>query len=431
MNNIKHILFTLGSGLVLFTLFTASCSQDSSTELSGEGINQPCVSSQDCIDAFGHAAYVCASGFCQFNCVNASECPDGYECNGGYCAAGATGEPDNGATCQSRCDCGPGQLCTNSSCVASNAGPGDTCLTNEDCPTGQDSCGALLCVDDGSQKTCKVAVCQNDSDCAGQFGCTNPAEPCVCDANLQCVQGNAASGCVSNSDCENDEYCDFSAGSPGVCLSNASSCTSSAQCPGDQVCNLTTNTCVPPGGDTQTGPSGGSCSTDFDCNRGDCATGQCEYCDNPTSEQDAGTCRSGCASNTQCDVSANLLCDSASNTCVQSDTPIDQNTGVCDTNSGTMGIGDTCFTCEDCQAGLGCDVLGGSVCKQKCDLLTCGLLGDTGGVPLPIPGLGGGGECCPAGQTCGFGTDIGDIGGGGGFEDLLVGFCNDAAAGAP
>lgn len=151
-------------------------------------------------------------------CLNNSDCPSGYFCNGNHqCQRedddddddddNDDDDDDDGKTgcrckssevcingecvtkegwCDSASDCNPWEMCSGHECVI---GP-DRCATDEDCDTPGEEC-------DLATYRCILApgYCSNDRDCADWE---------VCDAG-RCALGSGM--CASDSDCDNDEFC--------------------------------------------------------------------------------------------------------------------------------------------------------------------------------------------------------------------------------
>jgi peptidoglycan-associated lipoprotein len=73
---------------------------------------------------------VCVQGQCQ-ECASDANCKEGFVCQGNKCVP-KTPESGVGKPCQTNADCDSGK-CLNNRCAAA-----DACVTNEDCPGGQE-----------------------------------------------------------------------------------------------------------------------------------------------------------------------------------------------------------------------------------------------------------------------------------------------------
>ena len=126
----------------------------------------------------------------------------------GACRSGSSGvTPVYGppSPCQHDADCS-GEICYEGECFT---GTGVKCAANGDCGTGN-TCAHGECIVGG-------AKCTWNSDCQAGW---------VCDDSNFCVRGMAV-GCVSDSDCAQDEHCDSITGC----------CTAPSCAAEDETCN--------------------------------------------------------------------------------------------------------------------------------------------------------------------------------------------------
>jgi hypothetical protein len=226
-------------------------------------------------------------------------------------------------------------VCTNGACAH---GAGTACSSDADC-------GGLICVTDGSGKTCEP--CYNDYECPPGASCVNnacttPGGACTTDAQCAvpqtvcnygaCSAGCLANGCVANDICNpNTGRCvPFSSGATDIgqpcdhhsdCSTNVCwpidtspttairrcglACASHSDCPSGFVCYELGDggTCVPPSffanGGTYNVAPGGACSDAFQSTT--CAS---EYCDGA-----AGVCYETCGDDADCSgVAGNNVC---------------------------------------------------------------------------------------------------------------------------
>ncbi len=323
-------------------------------------------------------------GQCVNPCANDNDCSVGQDCIAGRCYTQLDCNPALNSA-----DCPPAEACDNQDRICTAPGH---CSYNDDCPQDWrcDTVNGGTCVPNNQS----LGECTTSASCNSVNGCTNGS--CNCTAG-ECVPKTCT---ASSSTCPSGSYC--AAGACAVaraCPSGQDTCT-----PYGLVC--TAGYCVNPTpcGSGNTCASGYACNTNYnppacfpvgtnECVRDDqCVVG--EYCQLFT-----GTCEPGCRSNTdcvgQCGASATSCSCDANRDC---------------TAGAVSGNGSTCTDDSSCPAGTVCAI------NDPDSALTCGFLGDLGG--LPIPGVGGG-DCskscrttcdalanlventCPAGQTCG------------------------------
>ena len=412
-------------------------------------VNQHCVvpasscpgGASSCTAASECTSGVCANGCCSPGCLDSAECGDGGSCVNGVCQSGDAGPGDGVCTSDSDCtgtdggtpwcntdtsscvqclstaDCGgnPNKSCVGNACVYNQGTCGqnsdcastptlpvcDTtqsmcvgCLTNADCPNGQDCTPLEVCqtpapatcssdadcrADGGTGATphcdtssgtcvqclttaqcpvgdaCEAEVCETMAPCQADFDCVFPGlthcdtstEICVqCTDPSQCLSGqncvnDACTVCTSDTDCTTSAigpHCDTTTGGCAVC-------TESSECPGNQVC--TADTCC---------VAGGQCCSDADCANninGDSyclvSTGMCVQC------RVSSQCVFGlfCQHN----VCGQFMCQGDSD-CVGNSAG-----GVCDTSNGQ------CVQCTSTETSA---CTGGLVCQANvCSPMTC------------------------------------------------------------
>lgn len=349
--------------------------------------DEDCSPSESCVvglclrrcsvhDVCDPGQYCSPNGFCELGCRSKSECAEGKLCALGACVTG-TGD------CTTKHDCPEGLVCVSGECGDKPA----TCLSEQDCP------GDQLC--NGLTQTCfdpNPAGCNSALDCVGRTECSQ--NDCVCDPDSHsCARDLACAittefadcgvgglchedtcvplpGCSQQSDCDAyGLYCDLS---DRLCRRTAE-CTNSAQCTSQApatYCNTTVGRCEEPschnGAVTCSGvnsdcnaegrcvpPAGAACTSHRDCcpDTGTSCTAT-EYCDLPVGAT-AGSCRAGCRTDADCNMSANQTCN-AYHQCTSGST------------TGSGGDGDPCEGQEDCRAGYFCGALSG-VCYELCD----------------------------------------------------------------
>jgi formylglycine-generating enzyme required for sulfatase activity len=364
------------------------------------------------------------------------DCPD-------LCAA--TGQNCNSETCECEGVCVP-------DCAGRVCGP-DKC--GETCPPGCD--GEEFC-DDG---ICKLPGCDSDQDCqaplrycqlatracveclenehcAGEQICSGGAcsdQPtCQTDSQCEygeiCVGGDCVSGCRSNRDCPDDEYCVEEMGDNGTCVECelpedcpegttcegyqcVTWCTEEAHCT-PRYCNLDSHDCVDCLEDSHCGADTGmiceglvcveGCRIDEDCPGGTCdqVTHQCIECE---TKDDCTLgflcidqqCVVGCEDSRDCP--GDLVCDGAmgdNGTCVQCIQDIDCNDEAYVCQDGLCVF--FCGSDQDCEPPQPACDLGNGVCVACTDNVYC----DEGTICVDhacLPGCQNDGDC-PGGMVC-------------------------------
>lgn len=157
-------------------------------------VGDACDGLRDCAEG---QRLVCIGGQCaRETCGRTVECPPQAACVDGYCDV---------AQCEVSTDCPDGQRCFEGACRD------DICETNSECAS-DDICGTDV------PRTCQSPppFCSNNAECLEGLACSLPGGRCV-------------SMCVSEQDCQVEEYCGFN----GLCRSP---CESSVECPADSVC---------------------------------------------------------------------------------------------------------------------------------------------------------------------------------------------------
>ena len=319
-------------------------------EVCDNGICKPlCRRDEDC-----NSQEICKGVTCVLGCRSSSNCPANLACINSQCSnpcdspntcgpnalcsvsghravcscpQGLTGDPKRGCrhplqTCSSPIQCPKGYKCVGGTCAATCSSSNDNCLLNEVCVKG--SCRPLCnsAADCSEGYICKdrfcVAGCSSDSQCGSGEACINSqcSNPCLTSSCGECAEcsvtnhqafcscpasttGNPSQGCLpityscrKSSDCERGDKC-----TDGVCVKPCSSpsqcscgetcvsggcrqeCTNQLPCPQGHLCKG--GTCLP------------GCTRDNDCNSKEaCISGQC---------QDACT-NAGCAPTADCRV---------------------------------------------------------------------------------------------------------------------------------
>lgn len=140
--------------------------------------------------------------------------------------------------CVQDTQCGLGEVCDNSQCVASGGVSGDECATDDECA------GDEVCVS-GSCQVCRIGTCNasGDSRChSATIGGETSWE--LCDSGI-CEDG----ACLDVQECE-----------PGTCHSESARCTNAGKieaCGGETICQ--NNVCKDP-------------TSEFDCTPNQCAS---------------------------------------------------------------------------------------------------------------------------------------------------------------
>lgn len=315
---------------------------------------QTCKHSCDCKQGLG-----CVDGFCTATrnptyCCERIGCPPGQACEsarGGQKTCG-----DEGAACNTACDCIAGIACTNGQCT--RTGQLVYCCEDTNCPTGQ-RCqnrkgGYDLCQQQQACKTacdCNAGQACNSGKCESQpipVYCCDKPDACpagqVCDRSDgqrdKCpsqVQCKSPCDCAQGQDCQN-----------GRCVVNPFPvyCCRLAGCPPNAECanpDGSKGTCSTP-----------SCQGDADCGRPTCAQAG-DRC-----SQVRPTCQRGICTNS-----------------------VNEGPGVCDPNNGTCRLESQCKVDCDCPQSQAC-------VDGKCEITP------PGGHPTYCcikPG-------CPTGQSC-------------------------------
>jgi outer membrane protein OmpA-like peptidoglycan-associated protein len=135
-----------------------NCKEDKHCKDKGEfcvdGLCRQCAVDAHCA-SMGPCAY-CGSGYtCQKPAGNLGDCcTSDLNCNGGKCNKAPGMDRGTCVKCLSDADCGPGQACSNNSCVAKAE-----CDANNPCPAGK-RCDYGRCVED----TCQMSPVLFDFD---------------------------------------------------------------------------------------------------------------------------------------------------------------------------------------------------------------------------------------------------------------------------
>ncbi|MCB9644879.1 MAG: hypothetical protein H6728_17545 [Myxococcales bacterium] len=279
----------------------------------------------DCKQGLG-----CVNGFCTATrkptyCCERAGCKPGETCEsirGGQKTCG-----DEGATCNTACDCVSGLACINGQC--SRSGQPVYCCEDSNCPTGercQNSKGGFDTCQ--QQQACKTACdCQtgqacNNGKCESQpipvYCC---GKPDVCPAGQACERADgqrdkcpAEAQCKTPCDCAQGQDCQS-----GRCVVNPFPvyCCQLAGCPPNAACtnaNGNQGTCSSP-----------PCNNDAECGKASCnQTG--DRCSQVTP-----TCQRGICINT-----------------------VNEGTGVCDPTNGSCRIASECKVDCDCPQGQSC-----------------------------------------------------------------------------
>ncbi|MCK6547336.1 hypothetical protein L6R52_15905 [Myxococcota bacterium] len=259
-------------------------------------------------------------------CVTNQNCPTGEQCIGGRCVA------SNSGGCKNDDACPLGEYC-NLETKACEAIQVTGCSTDDACPPDQ-RCNTL------------TGVCINGRrSCTGDAQCTPIGKHC--DLTLQqCVD------CVLTADCQ----------SPEICMSGSCVDPSTTQCTDDSGCNAPASVCV-----------GGQCVDGCQRPGSPVTCGLGELCDSST-----GRCRAGqvtCSTDQSCNPPS-TICESGQ--CIPGCTQLGglQCTGgnVCDAQSGRCEApSGSCAT--DAQCGAPAGVCEGGQCIGGCGQiggLTCG-----------------------------------------------------------
>ena len=244
-----------------------------------------------------------------YSCDSANRCPDGYACS----EAGNCEPEEDPGTCPTQCcahaDCTPGMLCSGTGiCITP---PAPDCDDEHPCGVG------LVCQDGDCVEP--PPECAVDSDC-------DPGERCT-DGDCEAIAfpPRPQDRCLFSSDC----------GPTGTCIDgdcHFPCAEADDSCPVTQICVV--GLCL-----TMTG-SPGECVTGADCE------GEGAKCID-------GTCRPGCAADTDCDL--HERCNAARAICEPDPRPIYQCLASQDCADGNE--------CVDGRCLLPCD--GGTECGSR------------------------------------------------------------------
>ena len=129
-------------------------------------------------------------------CLDDSECDEGLVCDLDECGATACECEDDLWICTADCRAG---LCVPPACEGANP---EGCLDDSECGEGSvcdlDECGATAC-------ECEDGAWIGRAEC-GAGVCVAPA-----------CEGPAPTGCLDDSDCDDDAVCDFDECGPSAC----------------------------------------------------------------------------------------------------------------------------------------------------------------------------------------------------------------------
>lgn len=282
------------------------CNQDSGDCEAGDcydstecGQGETCDENNTCVSGGGDCGGGCPTGQTCNTSTNQCEEDTTDPCGGG-CPTGQVCNTDTDqCEPEQQCDpaCGADEVCDVTS---------GNCVPN-DCPVGTPSpqdCANDPVYNKFDPDGCFCAQCLSDSDCDTAAGETcNPNGECmVCETSCTAQQGggnpcpsadeycvaNCCVECIGNADCASGEVCvDGSCGAPPDCSVDPTVCT------GGMVCNQSTGQCETP-------QSGGSCTSDADCQQGqfcDPTSGSCQSLTNPGG---GGTCDPACPDPNSC-----------------------------------------------------------------------------------------------------------------------------------
>jgi hypothetical protein len=306
--------------------------------------------------------------------------------------------------------------------------------------------GAAAC-----RGTVLVEKCTTDDQCPANFHCATQGintGDCLCNDNSACVQDGGAPtvcnpsgfcqvkvGCVTNADCESQEYCDTTV---SECVTGTG-CSSDLDCPIGTICAVLQGSCVPgchsngdcPRGDPCTCANGSECSCPIDggdfvdpagydrsqceigaCRTDTCAgdTSLCPYNDDCTGQPDGGL--SVC----EPDPRMNVLCQNCTigpgATGDECSVPASQGADFCliDLHGGNLFCGVDCSQGQGCPSGYECDdvvVLTQNPCASDSQC-TPSKIACSGDANCPTDS-----QCTASGQCGGF--CVADEGNGQGF----------------
>ena len=234
---------------------SVGCTVDACNEVTGMCEHTPDHAS--CADAYTCTENVCDPiRDCLLPTYNDALCPD----DGDACTVEFCGETDcDEMTLPDESSCGPSgscDVCNGGTCQRRNCG----CTDAASCPVRP--CETAIC-DAGTCQYTQISGCErcppasgNEcyGSCCGTNCCVDVAEVCIMDAGAPfcCDAGQECNGacCSGGRSCTNDGCCD----SDKVCGTGPSCCGPSEECSG--------GTCMPIGGDPDTGADTGATPPD-------------------------------------------------------------------------------------------------------------------------------------------------------------------------
>ncbi|MGZ6255162.1 MAG: hypothetical protein ACXWL5_04195, partial [Candidatus Chromulinivorax sp.] len=226
----------------------------------------------------------CVCGICCCNsCITCCNCEcgcfDDLYCNECNCECGLDSSDGFCNTCSGACgscdgagfECESGYDCENGTCY----------LTDTQCPCGVASCDTCApcdceCGSDGvTCNTCSGACGSCDGagfECASGLDCVNSVcyVECGSEGNETCSICNGADGalCSSNDDCDSGNCYD------GICEACIGNCNGIICYDSGQCCD--SGSCI--NGFCSNGGDGCTCDSNSDCSSGNCYAGLCESC---------------------------------------------------------------------------------------------------------------------------------------------------------
>jgi len=281
----------------------ASGTSCGSTTCSGNSVaGQVCDGLGACITSGGVdcAPGTCRASACSTTCTTDSDCATTGFCDAGTCVA----KKDFGATCAAASACRSGfcvdGVCCNTACLGQceacdvtgglgscvpvsgdphgtrtkcDAGTPDNPCSKATCDgTATDKCGALA----GSSVSCRTPSCADGVEtlaafCDGKGSCPKETKPC---SPFACAGAACGTSCATSAECASGYRCDAS-----------KQCAIAGTCDGDHT------------------------TTGADKTTTDCSPYRCD-----TTGENAGSCKSVCATTSDC--VAGYVCDTALGKCV-------------------------------------------------------------------------------------------------------------------
>ncbi len=281
---------------------------------------------------------------CSDNNETTSECEEGQ-----VKAQVGDAEAQCYTSCGSDDDCGDGESCTSSLCIADGGtNPDDDMDVVVDGDMGDDMTPVVeedmgddmdVIVDEDMNDMGDVVVDANPGTaCADASACMGTEAACITEADQGFPAGYCTSSCTSDAQCGSTGVCLIDENGSGLCLA---ACGSDANCREDYTCQNVSGVaqaCFPAPPDY--GTIGGECTSDDAGNTADC--GEVGLCADDSFGFPGGYCVGPCVGDSDCGEGGNCVADFF--------TWQDAN-GTANDNGTCM---DACASADDCRDGYGC-----------------------------------------------------------------------------